>query len=141
PGYFIALIAPKAQVQANEVSAKRVTFVIDTSGSMAGARMKIAKDALKYCVTRLNPQDSFNVVRFSTDVEPLFTSLKSANKENIQKAVSFVDQMEALGGTAIDEALVRGLQDNDGKSPTPHLLLFITDGQPTIGETDENAIA
>ena len=52
-----------------------------------------------------------------------------------------MDQMEALGGTAIDEALVRGLQDNDGKSPTPHLLLFITDGQPTIGETDESVIA
>jgi Ca-activated chloride channel family protein len=141
PGYFLALIAPKTEVSPNEIGAKRVTFVIDTSGSMQGERMKIARDALKYCVTRLNPQDTFNVVRFSTDVEPLFTALKPANKENIQKAVSFVDQMEALGGTAIDEALVRGLQDNDGKSPTPHLLLFITDGQPTIGETDEGVIA
>lgn len=141
PGYFLALIAPKTEVSPNEIGAKRVTFVIDTSGSMQGERMKIAKDALKYCVTRLNPQDTFNVVRFSTDVEPLFTGLKQASKENIQKAVSFVEQMEAIGGTAIDEALVRGLQDNDGKSATPHLLLFITDGQPTIGETDEGVIA
>ncbi len=141
PGYFVALIAPKTEVNANEVAAKRVTFVIDTSGSMQGERMKIARDALRYCVTRLNPQDTFNVVRFSTDVEPLFPGLKPASKENIQKAVSFVDQLEAIGGTAIDEALVRGLQDNDGKSPTPHLLMFITDGQPTIGETDEGAIA
>ncbi|HYH98452.1 VIT and VWA domain-containing protein [Hyalangium sp.] len=141
PGYFVALITPKTEVSPNEIGAKRVTFVIDTSGSMQGERMKIAKDALKYCVTRLNPQDTFNVVRFSTDVEPLFTALRPANKENIQKAVSFVEQMEALGGTAIDEALVRGLQDNDGKSPTSHLLLFITDGQPTIGETDEGVIA
>ncbi|HYV49677.1 MAG TPA: VIT domain-containing protein [Myxococcaceae bacterium] len=141
PGYFIALIAPKAQVQANEVSAKRVTFVIDTSGSMQGARMKIAQDALKYCVTRLNPQDSFNVVRFSTDVEALFPALQPANQDNVHKAVGFVEQMEATGGTAIDEALARGLQDNDGQSATPHLLLFITDGQPTVGETDENGIA
>jgi Ca-activated chloride channel family protein len=141
PGYFLALIAPKTEVSPNEIGAKRVTFVIDTSGSMQGERMKIARDALKYCVTRLNPQDSFNVVRFSTDVEPLFPGLKQASKENIQKAVSFVEQMEAIGGTAIDEALVRGLQDNDGKSPTPHLLMFITDGQPTIGETDEGVIA
>jgi Ca-activated chloride channel family protein len=141
PGYFVALIAPKTEMSPNEIGAKRVTFVVDTSGSMQGERMKIAKDALRYCVTRLNPQDTFNVVRFSTDVEPLFPSLKAASKENIQKAVSFVDQMEALGGTAIDEALVRGLQDNDGKSSIPHLLLFITDGQPTIGETDEGVIA
>ncbi|MFL5349692.1 MAG: VIT and vWA domain-containing protein [Hyalangium sp.] len=141
PGYFVALIAPKTEVSPNEIGGKRVTFVIDTSGSMQGERMKIAKDALKYCVTRLNPQDTFNVVRFSTDVEPLFTGLKPANKENIQKAVSFVEQMDAIGGTAIDEALVRGLQDNDGQSSSPHLLLFITDGQPTIGETDEGVIA
>ncbi|MDY7231047.1 VIT and vWA domain-containing protein [Hyalangium rubrum] len=141
PGYFVALIAPKTEVNPSEVAAKRVTFVIDTSGSMQGNRMQIAKDALKYCVTRLNPQDTFNVVRFSTDVEPLFPALRTANKENIEKAVSFVNQLEAIGGTAIDEALVRGLQDNDGKSPTPHLLLFITDGLPTIGDTDENTIA
>ncbi len=141
PGYFLALIAPKSQVNPKEVAAKRVTFVIDTSGSMQGNRMKIARDALTYCVTRLNPQDTFNVVRFSTDVEALFPALRSASQENIQKAVSFVEQLEAIGGTAIDEALVRGLQDNDGKSPTPHMMLFITDGQPTIGETDENTIA
>ncbi len=141
PGYFVALIAPKSEVKADEVAAKRVTFVIDTSGSMQGERMKIARDALKYCVTRLNPQDTFNIVRFSTDVEPLFPALRPASKENIAKAVSFVGQLEAMGGTAIDEALVRGLQDNDGHSSTPHLLMFITDGQPTIGETDENVIA
>ncbi|MFE8598765.1 VIT and vWA domain-containing protein [Archangium violaceum] len=141
PGYFIALLAPKAEVNPDEIGAKRVTFVIDTSGSMQGERMKIARDALKYCVTRLNPQDTFNVMRFSTDVEPLFPGLKPASKENVQKAVSFVEQLEAIGGTAIDDALVRGLQDNDGQSPTPHLLLFITDGQPTIGETDESVIA
>ncbi|SET72763.1 VIT and vWA domain-containing protein [Stigmatella erecta] len=141
PGYFLALIAPKTEVSPSEVAAKRVTFVIDTSGSMQGNRMQIAKDALKYCVTRLNAKDTFNVVRFSTDVEALFPALKAANSENVQKAVAFVEGLEAMGGTAIDEALVRGLQDNDGTSPAPHLLLFITDGQPTIGETDEGAIA
>jgi Ca-activated chloride channel homolog len=141
PGYFVALIAPKTEVSPSEVAAKRVTFVIDTSGSMQGSRMQIAKDALKYCVTRLNPKDTFNVVRFSTDVEALFPALRDANPENVQKAVSFVEGLEAMGGTAIDEALVRGLQDNDGASPSPHLLLFITDGQPTIGETDEGTIA
>ncbi|MFL5322314.1 MAG: VIT domain-containing protein [Myxococcaceae bacterium] len=141
PGYFIALISPKTEVQANEVSAKRVTFVIDTSGSMQGDRMRIAKDALKYCVTRLNPQDTFNIVRFSTDVEPLFQTLQTASKENVDKAVRFVSSMEALGGTAIDEALVRGLADNKGDSSNPHLLIFITDGQPTVGDTDEAVIA
>lgn len=141
PGYFIALIAPRAEVQANEVQAKRITFVIDTSGSMQGDRIKIARDALKYCVTRINPQDSFNIVRFSTDVEALFNTPQPASKANIEKAVGFVQSMEALGGTAIDESLVRGLKDNDGDSKLPHIVMFITDGQPTVGDTDENVIA
>jgi Ca-activated chloride channel family protein len=74
-------------------------------------------------------------------VEALFQTLQPASKDNVQKAVGFVDQMEATGGTSIDEALALGLQDNDGQSATPHLLLFITDGKPTVGQMDENAIA
>lgn len=141
PGYFIALIAPKTEIASNEVQAKRITFVIDTSGSMQGDRIKIARDALKYCVTRINPQDFFNVVRFSTDVEALFNGPQQATKANIEKAVGFVSTMEALGGTAIDESLVRGLKDNDGESKLPHIVMFITDGQPTVGDTDESVIA
>ena len=140
PGYFIALISPRNEVPANEIVAKRVTFVIDTSGSMMGDRIKLARDSLKYCVTRLNPNDEFNVVRFSTDVESLFDKPKVASPENVKKAVDFVGTFEAIGGTAIDEALVRGLKDGEGKGEKPHLVMFITDGHPTVGETEESAI-
>jgi Ca-activated chloride channel family protein len=140
PGYFIALISPRNEVPANEIVAKRVTFVIDTSGSMMGDRIKLARDSLKYCVTRLNPNDEFNVVRFSTDVESLFDKPKVASPENVKKAVEFVGTFEAIGGTAIDEALVRGLKDGEGKGEKPHLVMFITDGHPTVGETEETAI-
>lgn len=141
PGYFMALIAPKAEVKAEEVLAKRVTFVIDTSGSMMGDRMKVAKEALSYCVTRLNPRDEFNVVRFSTDVEAAFPRPQQASPANVKRAVDFVGTLEAIGGTAIDEALVRALQDGEGRGERPHMVLFITDGHPTVGETDEPAIA
>jgi Ca-activated chloride channel family protein len=143
PGYFLALISPKTEFQQEEILGKRITFVIDNSGSMAGERMKVAKDALKYCVQRLNPQDRFNVIRFATDVEALFPAPAEARGEAIQKAVSFVDAMEALGGTAIDDAMRLALKDGEkaGGSNGPHLVMFITDGQPTIGETSEEAIA
>ncbi|MBX7100505.1 MAG: VWA domain-containing protein [Myxococcaceae bacterium] len=140
PGYFIALIAPKVELKDSEIVGKRITFVMDTSGSMMGERIKIARDTLKYCVTRLNPKDEFNVIRFSTDVESLFETPKPATPENVQKAVAFSAQLEAVGGTAIDEAMKRALKDGL-KSEKPHLVMFITDGQPTVGETDENAIA
>ena len=141
PGFFMALISPKTDVKAEDVVAKRVTFVIDTSGSMMGDRMKLARDSLKYCVQKVNPKDEFNVVRFSTDVESLFEKPQPATEANIKKAVEFVSSLEAIGGTAIDEAMVRALKDGANRGDRPHMVMFITDGHPTVGETDEAAIS
>ncbi len=141
PGYFMALLAPKVETSKSDVVAKRVTFVIDTSGSMAGERMKLAKEALKHCLQRLRAQDEFNVVRFSTDVEALFQSPLQAQEGNVKKALDFVNSLDATGGTAIDDALTRGLADGKDKGEKPHLVLFVTDGNPTIGETDEGKIS
>ena len=142
PGYFLALISPRTEVKADEVVAKRVTFVVDTSGSMMGDRIKLARDAIKYCVQRLNPKDEFNVVRFSTDVETLFEKgAQTANGDNVKKALSFVDSFEAIGGTAIDDALTRGLKDGENRRDKPHMVIFITDGHPTVGSTEEDVIA
>jgi Ca-activated chloride channel family protein len=141
PGFFVALIAPKTEAKADEVLAKRVTFVIDTSGSMMGERIKLAREALKYCLQRLNAKDEFNLVRFSTDVESLFEKPAMASEANVKKALDFVATLEAVGGTAIDEALQRGLKDSEGRGDKPHLMMFITDGNPTVGETTEGAIA
>jgi Ca-activated chloride channel family protein len=141
PGFFMALISPKAELKADEVIAKRITFVIDTSGSMMGDRIKLARDSLKYCVQKLNPRDEFNVVRFSTDVEALFEKPAQATEANVKKAVEFVSGLEAIGGTAIDEAMVRALKDGANRGEKPHMVMFITDGHPTVGETDEASIA
>ncbi len=141
PGFFMALISPKTDVKAEDVVAKRVTFVIDTSGSMMGDRMKLARDSVKYCVQKVNAKDEFNVVRFSTDVESLFEKPQPATEANIKKALEFVNGMEAIGGTAIDEAMVRALKDGANRGERPHMVMFITDGHPTVGETDEASIS
>lgn len=141
PGFFMALISPKTELKADEIVSKRVTFVIDTSGSMMGDRMKLARDSLKYCVQKLNAKDEFNVVRFSTDVEALFDKPQLASEANVKKAVEFVSQLEAIGGTAIDEAMVRALKDGANRGDKPHMVMFITDGHPTVGETDEASIS
>lgn len=141
PGFFMALISPRAELKADEVISKRITFVIDTSGSMMGDRMKLARDTLKYCVQKLNARDEFNVVRFSTDVEALFEKPQLASEANVKKAVDFVSGLEAIGGTAIDEAMTRALKDGANRGDRPHMVMFITDGHPTVGETDEGAIS
>jgi len=139
PGFFLLMVSPKSEYTDREIIGKRITFVIDTSGSMAGAKMKYAKKALKYCLNKLNPDDLFNVIRFSTDVEAFRKKPVSASKENVQKALNFTNRMQAAGGTAIDEALTTALAGH-ANSQEPNMVVFLTDGHPTVGETSPKRI-
>lgn len=137
-GYFLALVAPRAEVTEREIAAKEVLFVFDTSGSMSGDKIRRAQAALDYMLTRLNPQDRFQVVRFSTDVEPLFSGNASvpASPQNVARARQFGRRFVAAGGTAIDGALREALGTQSAGSTMPRLVVFLTDGMPTVGETD-----
>src|SRR5205823_2737714 len=129
-------------------------FVIDTSGSMAengGKKIEQAKKALSFCLQNLNDGDRFEVIRFSTEAEPLFEKLVDADREHVEKAQDFVGRLKPIGGTAINDALQKALSmqpgqgrgDKDGRDDSrdrPYLIIFITDGQPTIGETNEDRI-
>lgn len=138
-GYFLMMATPKVAYGSNEILGKNITFVLDTSGSMSGEKMKWAKHALLICLGKLNPKDYFNVVRFSTDVESLFQELKPADAAHVKQATEFVQRMEAAGGTAIDDAMKLALEQKP-KGPGLSMVVFITDGHPTIGETSPETI-
>jgi Ca-activated chloride channel family protein len=139
PGFFMIMASPKSDYSEKEIIGKRISFVVDTSGSMSGEKLRYAKQALKYCLTRLNADDLFNVIRFSTDVESFEKQPVSASKDNVQRALNFVQRMEAAGGTAIDEALAKTLLGHTNTNE-PNLVVFLTDGHPTVGETDAKRI-
>jgi len=134
-GFFMLLLTPSPEVDRNNVIPKDVTFVLDTSGSMKGDKIKQAKDALTFCIKSLNQGDRFNIIRFATDTESFRKGLVSANKKNKSEAHKFVSAIKARGGTNINDALLLALKSN-GQSKRPHILIFITDGEPTVGETD-----
>ena len=138
-GYFMLVLAPKIALNEDEVPARAITFVVDTSGSMSGEKIEQAKAALIQCLGKLRPKDRFNVVRFSTDVEPLFSNPAPATPENVQRGLSFARGMEAAGGTAIDDALKTALSQKV-EGDLSHLVMFMTDGRPTVGTTDVNQI-
>src|SRR5207245_4977316 len=124
---------------------KDVACVLDTSGSMAGKKLDQAKKALQFCVENLNDGDRFEVIRFSTEVEPLFDKLVDASKPNRSKAEDFIKDLKPIGGTAIDDALKKALALHSSTldprhSDHPFLIVFLTDGRPTIGTTDEDEI-
>lgn len=138
-GFFLFDIAPDIHVKENEIEPKDITFVLDVSGSMAGDKLKQAKKALSFCIENLNKGDRFDVIRFSTEAEALFKTVMPANEENKQKAIRFVDDLRAIGGTNIEDALKLAVQQTD-ESYRPRVVLFLTDGKPTINETDEEKL-
>ena len=131
-GYFMMLLSP-GQVEAPPVK-KDIIFVLDTSGSMRGGKITQAKEALQFCIESLNPGDRFNVIGFATAVNTLGKNLLECGKENKKEALSFVEDFQARGGTDINGAMTKALEMFPS-SKRPRMLVFITDGEPTIGIT------
>jgi Ca-activated chloride channel family protein len=138
-GYFMLLASPGMEVK-EKILPKDVAFVIDTSGSMAGKKLQQAKKALQFCIENLNDNDRFEIIRFSTEVEPLFDRLVEANHSNRDKANDFVKVLKPIGATAIDDALKKALSLQREHNDRPFVVVFLTDGQPTIGITDPGQI-
>jgi Ca-activated chloride channel family protein len=53
--------------------------------------------------------------------------------------MSFIDDLRAIGGTNIFEAIEIALK-NRGKDVPPRMIILITDGKPTIGLTNEKEL-
>lgn len=136
-GYFLLTAAPSFIINENKIDQKNITFMIDVSGSMAGKKLRQAKQALLYCINNLNPGDGFEIIRFSTEAYALFGNTVDANGNNLKRAEKFIEDLKPVGGTNIEEALSIALKSGD-KSNRTHMIIFITDGKPTIGETDDD---
>ena len=139
-GYFVLLASPGSELKATKSFPKDVAFVLDTSGSMAGAKLEQAKKALTFCVENLNDGDRFEILRFATEVEPFFDALTGVTRENRGRAQKFIADLKPLGGTAIDEALKKALSMRPEKGDRPYIVIFLTDGRPTVGDTVEEHI-
>src|SRR6266581_4084857 len=117
-----------------------VTFVIDVSGSMSGEKIEQARSAGKQLLRTLSPMDRFRLIDFSSDVRTFRDNFSTATRENIRVGERYLDQLDAQGSTnisgALDEALSSRVQS--GRLP---IILFLTDGQPTVGERDASVIA
>jgi Ca-activated chloride channel family protein len=138
-GYFLILASPKEKVSGTEVLPKDVIFVLDTSGSMMdGNKLKSAKKALNFCLENLGKKDRFNIITFSDDVTALASELMTVTEENLKKAAEFIGDAKPMGGTNIKDAIIESLR-LFGKSRSAYLI-FLTDGVPTVGDTDVKEI-
>jgi Ca-activated chloride channel family protein len=61
-------------------------------------------------------------------------------KEQVEAAKKWVDQLEATGGTAINDALLAAHELQSKDTSRTFTVVFFTDGQPTVGETNADRI-
>jgi Ca-activated chloride channel family protein len=117
-----------------------LTFVVDVSGSMRGQKLDQAKAAGRRLLASLHPGDRFRLVDFSTDVREFRDGFVAATPENLRAATAYLDGLVAEGSTNISGALDAALDGGTVRGHLP-LVVFVTDGEPTVGERNADAIA
>jgi Ca-activated chloride channel family protein len=133
--YYLAMIVPPASA-VKQRQPREAIFVIDNSGSMAGESMRQAKAALLMALTKLKPEDKFNVIRFDDTFDVLFKSAVPASATNLKVATNFVSGLDANGGTEIYAALKAALADlTPGDKSYLRQVIFLTDG--AVGNEDQ----
>lgn len=138
-GYFLLMAAPKYATDAKRVPPKEVVFVMDVSGSMQGNKLEQARKAAKHIVDNLGADDYFNLVTFSDHVQMFQQEQVKATRNQVQRALEFIDRLEAAGGTDINASLGTAVKMFK-HSNIARMIIFLTDGQPTVGVTDTNLI-
>uniref|UniRef100_A0A8C7BVA9 Inter-alpha-trypsin inhibitor heavy chain 4 n=1 Tax=Neovison vison TaxID=452646 RepID=A0A8C7BVA9_NEOVI len=138
-GYFVHYFAPEGL----PTIPKNVIFVIDKSGSMRGRKIQQTREALIKILDDLSPSDQFNLVSFSGDTTQWKPSLVPASAENVNQARSYATGIQAQGGTNINDAMLMAVQLLDSANQqellpegSVSLIILLTDGDPTMGETN-----
>ncbi|WP_434710711.1 marine proteobacterial sortase target protein [Rhizobium sp. YTUHZ045] len=127
--YLLAFITPPTAPDAPVPSKREVVFVIDNSGSMSGQSIEQARQSLALAISRLNPEDRFNVIRFDDTMTDYFNGLVAATPDNREKAIAYIRSLNADGGTEMLPALEDALR-NQGPIASGALrqVVFLTDG-------------
>ncbi len=136
---FFMLFGCPGGVPGEPVVPKDAVFVLDISGSMRGEKMEQARDAVRYCLEHLNPEDRFNIIAFASEVCAFRNALTARDQQALDAADVFVDELAPAGRTNIGDALRKGLSGAMTQD-RPRIVIFVTDGMPTAGERDPRKI-
>jgi Ca-activated chloride channel family protein len=125
---LLMIMPPVAEADAISTATREVIYVIDTSGSMGGASIRQARAALLYALRQLRPGDSFNIIEFNSRMQKLYPVAVPATAANLHTARSYVEGLQARGGTEMRPALLAALQNNTAQQQHLRQVIFITDG-------------
>ena len=139
-GYFLLMLSPSDELSERELVNKDVVFVLDTSGSMAEeGKMEKARAALLFGIRTLRDGDRFNVISFAGEERLMESGLIAADQAGRKRGEEFVTKLRPSGGTNINDSLIASVKQFE-RGDRPKILVFMTDGRPTISETNPDKI-
>ncbi len=130
--YGLLMVMPPVATPATRLP-REVIFVLDTSGSMAGASIRQATQALRSALARLTPDDRFNIVEFNSSARAMYPRAAPADPLRVRHAMAWVQGLRARGGTEMASALAIAL-DGAEQASAVRQVVFLTDG--SVGNED-----
>ena len=126
-GFFTLMLYPPDNLSYLKRAQMEMIFVLDCSGSMSGKPIAKAKQAIARALKKLQPGDTFQVIRFSNNASQLGPDPVPATPENIRKGLAYVESLEGSGGTMMIEGIKAAL-DFTHDPQRFRLVSFMTDG-------------
>ena len=126
-GYFTLMLQPPATLDDLPRQAREMIFVVDCSGSMEGEPLAACKRAMRRCLERLGPNDTFQVIRFSDTASAMGRRPVRATAANVNRGRRYVSDLRSDGGTMMIRG-IRAALDAPRDSERYRIVSFMTDG-------------
>jgi VWFA-related protein len=107
-----------------------LAIAVDTSGSMVDAFSDVRSAVRGFTNSLLEQDDEVVLIRFSWDAE-----VEVAWTDDVQKIEGRLDDVMPDGGTSLNDAVVRSLEQFRGRRGRQAVVL-LTDGEDTTSRTD-----
>jgi Ca-activated chloride channel family protein len=138
-GYVSVVVQPKIDLTPGEITPKEMVFVLDCSGSMSGDPIAAAKSLVRHALREMRPQDSFQIIRFSSNASGIATVPIACTPDNVLRGVAYLDGLNGGGGTMMIEG-VKAALDFPTDPNRLRIVMFLTDGYDRArGDAEDRA--
>jgi len=133
-GYLLLMLQPSLESVTQNIEPKEIFFVVDCSGSMSGYPIQKVKEAMYHCIQGISPDDTFQIIRFSSKASAFSPKPVSATRLHKEEALDYIHALHGSGGTMMIEG-IKACLDFPKVPERQRIVFFMTDG--LIGNDDQ----
>jgi Ca-activated chloride channel family protein len=133
-GYLMLMIQPSLESVTQNLEPKEIFFVVDCSGSMSGYPIQKVKEAMYHCIQGISPDDTFQIIRFSSNASAFSPKPVPATRLHKDEALDYIQALYGSGGTRMIEG-IKACLDFPQAAERQRIVFFMTDGK--IGNDDQ----